>query len=122
MVQRQARLRVPADFGLAIQQARMSRGMSQTDLSKELDVSQSAISEIESGKSTIYMQRLLELARLTGEMTATWEDAPSEAEEAERTMRLAVSPLRNASWRPARRCQNLRLHPFGGRHRQIQDE
>ena len=84
MVQQQARLRVPADFGLAIQQARMSRGMSQTDLAKELDVSQSAISEIESGKSTIYMRRLLELARLTGiEMTATWEDAPSEAEEAE---------------------------------------
>lgn len=79
MAQYTARLRAPADFGLAIQQARMAKGMSQTQLAAELEVSQSAISEIESGKSTIYLRRLLALARLTGvEFAATWgdDDAP----------------------------------------------
>lgn len=61
-----ARLRAPADFDLAIQQARMARGLSQTQLAAELDISQSAVSEIESGKSTIHLRRILELARLTG--------------------------------------------------------
>ena len=61
-----ARLRVPADFGLAIQQGRMVHGLSQTQLAEELDISQSAISEIENGKSTIHLKRILQLARLTG--------------------------------------------------------
>ncbi|SNS50466.1 Helix-turn-helix [Micrococcales bacterium KH10] len=80
MVRRTARLRTPGDVGLAIQQARMTRGLSQSDLAQELEVSQSAISEIESGKSTIYLRRIFELARLTGiELNATWNDgdAPS---------------------------------------------
>ena len=72
-----ARLRAPADFGLAIQQARMARGISHTQLAAELDISQSAVSKIESGKSTIHLRRILELARLTGlEFTATWEYEP----------------------------------------------
>ncbi|MGO1592445.1 MAG: helix-turn-helix domain-containing protein [Ancrocorticia sp.] len=75
MVTRKATLRVPADFGLAVQQARMARGLSQTELAEQLDVSQSAISELESGKSTIHLRRLLQMAQLTGvEFTATWED------------------------------------------------
>lgn len=75
MTKRTARLRTPADFGLAIQQARMAHGVSQSDLAEELGVTQSMISEIESGKSTIYLRRLLSLARATGiEITATWGD------------------------------------------------
>lgn len=74
-----ARLRAPADFGLALQQARVARGISQTDLARQLGVPQSTISAIESGKSTIYLRRLLTIARATGvEFTATWadDDAP----------------------------------------------
>lgn len=75
MVKREARIMAPADFGLAIYEARMARGMSQTDLARELEVSQSAISEIESGRTTIFLRRILELAQLTGiQFTATWED------------------------------------------------
>lgn len=69
-----ARLHAPADFGLALQQARLARGLSQEQLAEELGLQQSTISEIESGKSTIYLRRLLTLARATGvELTATWE-------------------------------------------------
>lgn len=74
-----ARLRFPGDVGLAVQQARLARGLTQTELAAELDVPQSTISEIESGKATIYLRRLLAIARATGlEITATWEsgDAP----------------------------------------------
>ena len=68
-------LRAPADFGLALQQARLARGMTQADLAGEVDVPQSTISEIEAGRSTIFMRRLLELMQATGvELTATWED------------------------------------------------
>lgn len=69
------RLRVPADFGLALQQARLGRGMTQADLASEVGVPQSTISEIEAGKSTIFMRRLLDLMQATGvELSATWED------------------------------------------------
>ncbi len=75
MAKRVARLRAPADFGLAIQQARMARGLSQTELAAEIHVSQSTISAIEAGQTTILLRRLVDLANLTGvELTATWED------------------------------------------------
>ena len=75
MTKHTARLRSPADFGLAMQQARLARGLSQSQLGAELGVPQSTISEIESGKSTIYLRRLLSIARATGlEFAASWED------------------------------------------------
>lgn len=74
-----ARLRTPSDIGLALQQARLARGLSQTELAAELDLPQSTISEMESGKSTIFLRRLLDMARATGvELAASWE-APDEA-------------------------------------------
>jgi transcriptional regulator with XRE-family HTH domain len=76
MAQYTAQLRSPADFGLAVQQARLARGWSQSELAAELGVTQSTISEIESGKATIYIRRLLSIARVTGlQFAATWEDA-----------------------------------------------
>lgn len=79
-----AKLRVPADVGLAIQQARMARGLSQTDLAAQTSLHQSAISEVEGGKSTIRLRRILELARATGlEITASW-DVDGEDEHASR--------------------------------------
>lgn len=78
MAEHRARLRSPADVGLAVQQARLARGLSQSELAAQLGIHQSALSEIEAGKSTIYLRRLLDLARATGlELTATWsDDAP----------------------------------------------
>jgi HTH-type transcriptional regulator / antitoxin HipB len=75
-----ARLRAPGDFGLAVQQARVARGLTQTELAAELGVLQSTISEVENGKATIYVRRLLSMARVTGlEFTASWEheDVPT---------------------------------------------
>ncbi|MBP1325817.1 transcriptional regulator with XRE-family HTH domain [Leucobacter exalbidus] len=70
-----ARLRTPADFGLAVQQARMERELTQNQLAADSGIRQSSISEIESGKSTIYLKQLLELARATGlELSASWGD------------------------------------------------
>jgi len=70
-----ARLRAPADFGRALHQARTARGLSQTELAQELGIPQSTVSEMESGKSTIYLRRLLAFTRATGvELTATWGD------------------------------------------------
>ncbi len=79
MARHTARLRTPADVGLAVQQARLARGLTQAELAAELDVTQSTISAIESGKATIYLRRLLEIGRATGlEFAASWEsdDAP----------------------------------------------
>lgn len=70
-----ARLRAPADFGHALQQARAARGISQVELAEELGIPQSTVSAMESGKSTIYLRRLLAIARATGiDLTATWGD------------------------------------------------
>lgn len=75
MARQTARLRSPGDVGLAVQQVRLARGLSQSELAAQLDVPQSTISEIENGKATIYLRRLLTIARLTGlEFTASWED------------------------------------------------
>ena len=74
------RLRTPADFGLAIQQARLASGLSQTKLAAELGIPQATVSQIESGKSTIYLRRLLSIMRATGiEIVATWEDGDIDA-------------------------------------------
>ncbi|MFT4299285.1 MAG: helix-turn-helix transcriptional regulator [Aeromicrobium sp.] len=83
MTQHTTRLHAPADFGLAIQQARLARGLSQQQVADLLDLPQSTVSEIESGKSTIYLRRLLSLARATGlELTATWQDPDGENDDA----------------------------------------
>ncbi len=60
MATQRAPLRSPASLGVAAQQARLARGMTQAELAAELAVSPSAISEIENGKATIYMRRYFE--------------------------------------------------------------
>jgi len=68
-----AQLRSPADLGLVIQQARLERGLSQTALAEQLGISQRSVSEIESGKPTIYARKVFDLFRATGvELTAQW--------------------------------------------------
>ncbi len=78
-----ARLRTPGDIGLAIQQARLGRGLSQEQLAAATGLRQSVVSEIESGKSTIYLRQLLALAESAGvQFSASWtdpEEGPHEA-------------------------------------------
>lgn len=70
-----ARVRAPGDLGLALQQARLAKGLSQMDLARELDISQRSISEIESGKPTIYIRKLFQLlSEVEVELSASWED------------------------------------------------
>ena len=79
MAKRTARLRVPADVGLAIQQARLERGITQAELAHNLGLTQSTVSTIENGTSTIYLRRILAMSRELGlELTASWDgaDAP----------------------------------------------
>ena len=52
MAKRTARLRVPADVGLAIQQARLERGMTQAELAHNLGLTQSTVSTIEEPMQT----------------------------------------------------------------------
>lgn len=75
MTRHTARVRTPGDVGLALQQARLARGLSQTELADELGFPQSTVSQMESGHATIYLRRPLEMARATGlELSASWED------------------------------------------------
>lgn len=56
--------------------------MSQQELADELGLPQSAISVIESGRSTIMVRRLLEIARVTGlRFTASWDERTEEADD-----------------------------------------
>ncbi|MFF8816384.1 multiprotein-bridging factor 1 family protein [Leucobacter sp. NPDC015123] len=73
------KLRTPVDIGLALQQARLSRDLSQTELADNVALRQSVVSEIEGGKSTIYLRQLLALAAAAGlELQATWVDEEAE--------------------------------------------
>ncbi|MDO5499694.1 MAG: helix-turn-helix transcriptional regulator [Propionibacteriaceae bacterium] len=56
-----SRIFSPADLGLAIQAARTGKGWSQRDLAQRTGIAQSAISDLESGKHTLYAERLFTL-------------------------------------------------------------
>ena len=64
----------PQSLGRIIQQARLLRGLSQRELAERLGTTQRYIWEIESGKPSIYTDRLFAMMRETGmELTATIE-------------------------------------------------
>ena len=74
MDKRVVKLRTPGDIGLALQQARLSQGLTQDHIAGQLGIPQSTVSEMESGKSTIYLRHLLEMARLSKlEISAEWD-------------------------------------------------
>ncbi|WP_286310379.1 helix-turn-helix domain-containing protein [Agromyces mangrovi Wang et al. 2018] len=74
MARFEAKLRSPADLGLAIQQARLANGLTQTELADRLGISQRSVSEVESGRPTIWARRVFDLLSATGvELSATWE-------------------------------------------------
>ncbi|WP_286793394.1 helix-turn-helix domain-containing protein [Microbacterium sp. UBA3394] len=66
MATARTRIHSPSDIGLVIQQARLARGLSQTALAEQLGLSQRSVSEIESGRPTIYMRKVFDLLRATG--------------------------------------------------------
>jgi transcriptional regulator with XRE-family HTH domain len=59
-------VRSPADFGMALQQARLAAGMTQRDLAAMLGVSQKYVWEMESGKGVAAVERLLGAFKATG--------------------------------------------------------
>ena len=68
-------LSTTGSFGLALQQARLAKGKSQSDVPRELNITQSMVSEMQSGKGTLYLRRLLDMAKVNGlELSASWED------------------------------------------------
>ncbi|GAB3614459.1 helix-turn-helix domain-containing protein [Humibacter ginsengisoli] len=75
MAEYDARIRSPHDFGLVLQQARDGMGVSQRELARRIGLSQRAISEMESGRPTLWARRLFELLEATGvQLTAQWAD------------------------------------------------
>lgn len=56
----------PQALGRLLQQARLARGLSQQQVAQELGISQSYVSELESGKSSLALTRIFEIMRLTG--------------------------------------------------------
>lgn len=61
-----ASVKSPAALGLALQQARLASGLSQRDLARRIGTSQRYIWELESGKDSILLKRLLGALRETG--------------------------------------------------------
>ncbi|WP_035744358.1 helix-turn-helix domain-containing protein [Haematomicrobium sanguinis] len=71
-------IRSPEDLGFTVQQARISAGLNQRQLAKATGIAQSAISDVESGKHTIYAERIFTLLdALNVTIKAEWSgDAP----------------------------------------------
>lgn len=61
-----ARVTNPRGLGVALQQARMARGLSQRDLAELVGASQRYIWELESGKDSVLLSRLLSVIAETG--------------------------------------------------------
>lgn len=75
MTTRTAQLRTPAAIGLALREARLSQGLTQAELAADLEIPQSTVSELEAGKATIHIRRILSMAQaLDLSLTATWDD------------------------------------------------
>lgn len=66
----------PQSLGRLVQQSRVSAGLTQVELAQELGISQRAITDIETGKSTIQMRRLFDLLKMTGaSLSGDWDTA-----------------------------------------------
>lgn len=71
---RWSRIIAPEDLGETIQAARMDHGWSQRDLAKRAGIAQSAISDVESGKHTLYAERVFSILEECGvTLRAYWQ-------------------------------------------------
>jgi transcriptional regulator with XRE-family HTH domain len=53
-----------SDFKIKIKEARLQKGLSQTELAKEMSISRQAVSQFESGKVIPTIERLVEIAQI----------------------------------------------------------
>ena len=56
----------PQALGRLLQQARLAQGLSQQQVAERLGISQSYVSELESGKTSLALVRIFDIMRLTG--------------------------------------------------------
>lgn len=63
---RTAAITTPAGLGFVLREARMSSGLTQRALAAELGVAQSYVAELEAGKDIKAVERLFDIARITG--------------------------------------------------------
>ena len=56
----------PQALGRLLQQSRLAQGLSQLQVADRLGISQSYVSELESGKTSLALMRIFEIMRLTG--------------------------------------------------------
>lgn len=67
------------DLGLMLQQGRLLSGMSQRDLAEKINSSQRYVWELESGKKSVVLNRLLEALRASGvQLVAEIDDSRQE--------------------------------------------
>lgn len=70
----------PQALGRLLQQARMANGLSQQQIAEKLGISQSYVSELESGKTSLALMRIFEIMRLTGmTLQAEIPEGPTDA-------------------------------------------
>lgn len=69
----------PQALGRLLQQARLAQGLSQQQVADRLGISQSYVSELESGKTSLALMRIFEIMRLAG-MTLEAEISEGDAE------------------------------------------
>ena len=56
----------PQALGRLLQQARLAQGLSQQQVADTLGINQSYVSELESGKTSLALMRIVDIMRLTG--------------------------------------------------------
>ncbi len=68
----QVRVSSAKDFGLALQAARVARGLSQQDAAARMNVDRTYLSRLEGGHTTLQLERIMTmLRRLGAEITVT---------------------------------------------------
>ncbi|UFS58390.1 helix-turn-helix domain-containing protein [Subtercola endophyticus] len=70
----------PDELGRMLQQGRLLKGLTQRELAQELHVTQRYIHEMESGKPTLYADRLFDFIRATGLTLAVEIDEGEDAD------------------------------------------
>lgn len=63
---RTAAISTAAGLGLVLREARLGAGLTQRELATELGVAQSYVAELEAGKEIKAVERLFDIARITG--------------------------------------------------------
>ena len=71
-----ARIDSPQALGRVLEQARLLNGMTQRDVARALDTDQKYVWELEAGKATVAIQRLLRAANLLGVRLVAEVDEP----------------------------------------------